>query len=138
RFSRDWSSDVCSSDSMDMFRTVTDIEAWYWLIASLWSTSFLAYSFKHALVFNISMATVRLGLILLSTWLKSPPDELDENMIRIVEPNLHLAATPTPVAGLGYITAQRGSVESEAVPRRTTAHPAGRTGGCARGPTARP
>lgn len=24
------------------FRTVTDIEAWYWLIASLWSTSFLA------------------------------------------------------------------------------------------------
>ena len=110
------------------FRTVTDIEAWYWLIASLWSTSFLAYSFKHALVFNISMATVRLGLILLSTWLKSPPDELDENMIRIVESNLHLAATLTLVAVLGYIKEQWVSVESEAVSLRTMAHIDGLTG----------
>lgn len=110
------------------FRTVTDIEAWYWLIASLWSTSFLAYSFKHALVFNISMATVRLGLILLSTWLKSPPDELDENMIRIVESSLHLAATLTLVAVLGYIKEQWVSVESEAVSLRTMAHIDGLTG----------
>ena len=92
------------------------------------ATSFLAYSFKHALVFNISMATVRLGLILLSTWLKSPPDELDENMIRIVESNLHLAATLTLVAVLGYIKEQWVSVESEAVSLRTMAHIDGLTG----------
>lgn len=102
--------------------SVASIESWYWMMAGVWALSFLAFSFRDALMINLGVYLTTISIVITDTWLKSGSEGFRELLSGLLASNFRLAAVLAVLVVLGYVKQQWVLVEKEAGLLRSIAH----------------
>lgn len=98
------------------------VESWYWMMIGVWTFSFLTYSFRPAMLINLTTYLAELSVTVTNVLLRSDPTELFDRLSNLAASNFRLSAALASLVILGYIKHQWVSVEKEAMLLRSIAN----------------